>query len=520
MTSAALPSLLFAGARVSVSAAQPYFADLNLSPILDAIAAGTPLAPYFATPVNRESIVLRHNIFRELDANGAARETIEAFLAEMAATQRLLDVSAKVRNPLEAMGWHLQACARYVGALGRLVGGLIAAQPRSTPLAELAAHLSVHVSERGHASLRAAVDDLAQMLDSLRYCVLIDGDHVTVRPYSDEPEFSVTTQRVLARLLGDGVVEGDESAAGAKRSVGDIDRRADLNAVESQILSGVGRLFADEFEVLARFVESTREVIDPRIGVLATELSFYTRYREFMARLAAGARPVTFCLPEIAADASSTTWIERGYDLALLLQHGDSTEPLVDNDFRLESGQWAAVVSGPNQAGKTTYARMVGQLHHLGALGVPIPARRAMLRPITTIFTHFERAQNAASDRGRLADELARVASIAGSADSQSVVILNDTFASTSLTDARTLGAAILDRLHSNCAVCVYVSALDELADEAAGIVGMVSVADPADAAARTFRVELSRAHSGTHASAMAARYRLTYADLMARLRG
>lgn len=523
MTSAAFPSLLFVGARVPLSPTQPYFTDLNLTPILDAVAAAGPLAPYFATPVNRESIELRHNIFRELDANRAVREVVEGFLVEMTETRRLLAVSAKVRNPIEAMGWHLEAGARYVGAVGHLVTGLIAAQPRSAPLAELTAHLSVHVSERGHAGLKASVGDLRRMLSALRYCVLIDGDHVSVRAYADEPDFSTTTRAVLERLLGDDV-DGDLGPAdggrtGGGRSAGEVDRRADLNAVESQILAGVGRLFGDEFDALARFVESTREIIDPRIGMLATELSFYTCYRQFMARTASGARAITFCLPDIAADASSATWIEAGYDLALVLAPRESAEPLVDNDFRLDPGEWAALVSGPNQAGKTTYARMVGQLHHLGAVGVPIPARRATLRPISTIFTHFERAQNAASDRGRLADELARVAAITDAADRRSMVILNDTFASTSLTDARTLGTAILDRLHANCAVCVYVSALDELADGGAGIVGMASIVDPTDVATPTFRVERTSAHFATHAAAMAAKYRLTYGDLTARLR-
>ncbi|GAB18057.1 DNA mismatch repair protein MutS [Gordonia effusa NBRC 100432] len=523
VTDGPFPSLLYAGIAEPLVQTQPYFDDLNLEPVISAIAADTALRSYFCTPVSPASIALRHSIFRDLDANQRLVWVIERFISEMGETRRLMALADKVHNRFEAIGWHLAAAESYLDVVQRFVAGLIAAQPQSAPLSELTARLSVHVGQGNHAQMKEDAARMREALERIRFCLLVTGDHVTIRHHRDERDFNILTRQILGRFLTDSTPDPFSARFARPDIAAGEGRPADLNAVESRILAGVGKLFPDEFAELERFRATTRSLVDRRIAVAESELSFYTCYRAFMAQLSERStrRDTIFCYPEIVEDTAST-WISDAYDVALLLaqvRSAGSSDSLVSNSFHLDPPEWAAIVSGPNQAGKSTFARMIGQIHHFAAVGVPVSARRVRVRPVGRIFTHFERAQNAIDDRGRLADELMRMEQILESGDEHSVVILNDTFASTSLKDARALGQAVLSRLRERCGVCVYVSAVGSLEQSADGVVSMVSAVDRADPARRTFRVERRSAPGTAYATAIAAKYRLTYSDVTERCR-
>ena len=74
------------------------------------------------------------------------------------------------------------------------------------------------------------------------------------------------------------------------------------------------------------------------------------------------------------------------------------------------------VITGPEQGGKTSFARAIGQLHHLAAIGVPVPGSAARLGLGDAVHTLFARAEDPADLTGRLEAELTRARSDPGRA--------------------------------------------------------------------------------------------------------
>jgi DNA mismatch repair ATPase MutS len=114
-------------------------------------------------------------------------------------------------------------------------------------------------------------------------------------------------------------------------------------------------LFAD----LASFHSDRGSLIDELIDRFDEEVSFYPSYFEYMETHGKAGYP--FCYPEIVPHGEAVYCLDS-FDLALAERLSQEDGPVVLNDFSFAEGERILIVSGPNQGGKTTFARMVGQL--------------------------------------------------------------------------------------------------------------------------------------------------------------
>ena len=224
-----------------------------------------------------------------------------------------------------------------------------------------------------------------------------------------------------------------------------------------------------------------------------------------------------FCYPAVSKDAKQVSARDM-FDLALAAKLMPRAAMVVRNDFELTGQERIIVVTGPNHGGKTTFARAFGQLHYLASLGYPVPARQASLFLPDRVFTHFEREEDLATLRGKLEDELVRIREVLEQATGDSVVVMNESFASTTLRDAASVGEQVLNRMTDLDLLGVYVTFVDELASLSKACVSMVGAVVPDNPAERTFKIVRKPADGLAYAAAIAGKYGLSYAQLTERL--
>ena len=115
-----------------------------------------------------------------------------------------------------------------------------------------------------------------------------------------------------------------------------------------------------------------------------------------------------FAEPEVRL--SGRMEAEGLYDLALALMSIGRGGKVVPNDFYLDPSEQFFVLTGPNQGGKTTFARSLGQLVFFTKLGLDVPAKSATVLYFSRILTHFSVEESVETGRGKLMDELVRLA--------------------------------------------------------------------------------------------------------------
>jgi DNA mismatch repair protein MutS len=505
----AFHSILFDEPDVALAAHQPdYFADLNLDQVVAAITLGRreyDLAPFFYTRLRTaDAIAYRQEILRDL-SGGALSACVAAFARQMRAMREHLHQISQLHYQRQKQRWFLDAVAIYCDAVTTLSASLAEEELKSRGFRAFRDYLAGYAGSAEFTTLAAETKSLLDRLAGIRYCLHIQGSRVRVTRYDGEADYSADVAATFARF--------------ARGAVKDYRSRftdlADMDHVEAGILDLVARLYPGIFAGLDEFCAARRGYLDATVAIFDREVQFYAAYLEFTAQFRTAG--LEFCYPQVSAESKEIA-ASQTFDVALAARLVPEQQPVVCNDFFLRGPERILVVSGPNQGGKTTFARTVGQLHHLASLGLPVPGTEARLFLPDQLFTHFERGENLQDLRGKLEDDLTRIHGILAAATPSSIVIMNEIFTSTALQDAVFLGTRVLEQIIEKDLLCVCVTFIDELAALGPATVSMMSTVAPDNPAERTYQIVRRPADGLAYALAIAEKYGLTYRALTQRI--
>lgn len=502
-------SVLFPSGDEGQTGKEPdFFHDVNLDQIVDAIVADDDAScrHYFYAPLHDAGAIrYRHEIMRDLECD-ALLDSVNRFLAQIARMRRCLELADSLRTTLQCQRWFLDAVSIYCDAVPSLVEALSATHVASRGLRAFREYLEEYARSSRFSELADDARQLTVALRDVSYVVSVRHDIVSVRRREGEPDYGTELTATFERFTG-------REARDSRISFPD---HPEMNDVEERILKRVARLYAESFASVADFAQRHRGYVDGAVERFAREIRFYVRYLGYIGKLRAAG--LEFCYPDVAED-DKRTYQEGGFDMALAARLVGGDGSIVQNDFALAPPERVIVVTGPNQGGKTTFARMFAQMQWLGVLGCPVPGAKARVLLFDRLFTHFEREEDVTAVRGKLEDDLIRLRNIFTAATSHSILVMNEIFTSTTLEDATLLGKAVMREVVDRNPVCVWVTFVNELASYGPEVVSMVATVCADDPTIRTFKVVRQPASGRAYALSIAAKYGLTHESIEERVR-
>ena len=334
--------------------------------------------------------------------------------------------------------------------------------PQSAGLRRLKDEILARSESEDFKALRRHLEDLDTRIGRIKSITLglnLDGNlHVT-----DAGLVSINTapfrqSSLMDRLLGrsgrDPMVCMSGFASIAKSS-----RDDERQALDSAVHRALDVVFAKvirswEPVINQYYHDETRFFVE-----LMDDLRFLSAAVHFLLELRAhGCR---FCRPVIRPVQDRALHLHNVYNPMLALKV--SGEPIVANDFDYDENGRFYLVTGPNHGGKSIFCYSIGMAQALFQLGLPVPAERAEMSPVTGIYTHFPTSDEDNYGKGRLESECARISAILPRLRDTDLFLMDESFSSTSLLEGSYIAGEVLSAISEIGCGGVYVTHIHEL---------------------------------------------------------
>ncbi len=403
--------------------------------------------------VNYAAITKRQNAVDELVSDGAKLSELQFALSNIFDIERLITrvvyetANAKELNSLKQT---LEQLPLVKAALSKT---------KSTYLSQL--YSLVDLLEDVHALIDAAIDPEApfsvreggmikdgfnEELDSLRYIEKNGKQYITDIETAEKEKTGIPKLRIGYNRVFGYYIEVTNSYKALvpdsyirKQTLANCERyiTQELKDLESKVLGAQERSVKLEYEIFCQVRKAVSREYN-RIQQTASAVAV----ADVLCSLAAAAIENNYVCPTMH-DNSVIEIIDGRHPV---VEKVLSDSPFVPNDTYLDcADSRCAIITGPNMAGKSTYMRQVALICLMAQIGSFVPAKRAELSIIDSVFTRVGASDDLASGQSTFMVEMNEVASILKSAGKNSLIILDEVGRGTSTFDGMSIARAVLE---------------------------------------------------------------------------
>jgi hypothetical protein len=417
--------------------------DLELNALLSAMGAGDALlfdlakrALVLGLP-DPESIVYRQQVLGDCLERPAVVRAVYELAGEALKAEKSVWIGGLRDSPRTTLSSAVQKMELFVGFLRRLreMAEEHAEAFGSPGFTRFFAMLREELSEDYLVEVESQLKDLgfrAGMVMSVELGAGNKGKHYTLRRGRE--------RGLLARVFDRSgfsftIPERDENGF---RALGELEDNA-------------ANLVANALRQAVDHVHSFFVMLQAEVGFCVACLNLSERLAELGAR-------TTFPVPVARGELALAA---RGlYDVSLRLT---TSEPVVANDIDAD-GRSLVMITGANQGGKSTFLRSVGLAQLMMQAGMFVGAASLRANVCDGIFTHHKREEDESMESGKLDEELARMSEIADQLSPNSLLLCNESFASTNEREGSQIARQVVTALLDTGVKVMFVTHMFDLA--------------------------------------------------------
>lgn len=468
---------------------QDFNLDVCISEINSRIKGHDLQKMYQNMPKQPETIKYRRSITGDL-LDESVRRAFFRYSETIEKAEKCEKNSIYSNHSVQREKWHLDALCLYVDAVDELYTELGKKEKLSEAMQELVAYLATCQDSDQFRQTKAQAKELRREMETQSVSFTLQKNKVIVE--QEEEEEATFDQRMIRAF---GISETPN-----------VNRRTDENQEPGLLERNLAKKLIKLRGWEKNLQQLMKQTMDPLLLQLAKDINYYLGF--FVLVRDMKEKGYTFCMPV----EGERMQIRSGYDAAMAIR---SDEPVIRNDFHIEEGESFFVITGANGGGKTTFARMIGQILYFCRMGLLVPCEQAVIPHYEQLLSHFSNEESEISGRGKLVEELERLQPMMKKENRNSFVILNELFTTAATFDAGIMGQKVLDFfMDTNCSG-IYVTHIQSLAEERQGVVSMVAELEK-DHHTRSFKITRKPAKDGEYEDSLITKYHMTYEQMKA----